>query len=406
MVMKQLLTPLEVKRLPTSPARLWRVGPRGLYVKVNETGTKSWVFRWMSGGKIRSMGMGGVDSVPLALVREKVASFRNAMAGVVQPDGTVVRIDPLAERRKFDEQKKFTFGGAAERWYGKLHERIHVDKTLRDAVSLVERNCKPIWGHPIRDVRTEDVKRILSPLYPAKFRTVVRLARYMAEIFDRAMADGWLPRQPNPADRKALDIAVPKGLTTKHRKAIDYREAPALAHDLHRLDDMTSRALLLCLLTATRTDEVRESRWDEFDLDSGLWTIPAARMLKGKRDHKVFLSEPAIELLASLPRGHEYVFCGAGGRVIGAHAMLDRLRQLRGGIDVHGFRASFKTWTENCTSFRWEAAEMCLAHAVGNTTERSYRREGYDEERRKIMQAWADYLDGRAADVVMLKRGA
>ncbi len=162
------------------------------------------------------------------------------------------------------------------------------------------------------------------------------------------------------------------------------------------------------ILTASRTGEVLGATWSEIDLTARTWTVPAARM-KGGKDHRVPLTNAAIELLKGLPRelGNDFVFIGsrdkgtrsgAGDpkkkpRRLGQGAMLLALRSIRGDVTAHGMRSAFKDWASELTNFPTEAVEIALAHAVGSKVEEAYRRGDLFEKRRRLMDAWADYCD-------------
>jgi integrase len=182
---------------------------------------------------------------------------------------------------------------------------------------------------------------------------------------------------------------------------------------------MTYRALELIILTATRAGEVLDAKWDEFDLDAKVWTIPAARMKAGK-EHRVPLSAPAMELLlkrkeeneiaglATVPWGKpsENVFPGKRAATISDQLVLRHLKAMNvGKVTVHGFRSTFKDWASE-HDFPNEISEMALAHKVGTAVERAYKRTDLFEKRAKLMDAWADYLSTPAAPNVVQSQRA
>jgi integrase len=172
---------------------------------------------------------------------------------------------------------------------------------------------------------------------------------------------------------------------------------------LRRLEGYASSALQFTILTACRTSEVLGARWLELDLSQALWTIPASRM-KSRREFVVPLSDQAMDVLRGLPRMNELVFPGRD-HVLHHSTMIKVLRQLGVRATVHGTaRAGFRTWAQEQTGFQREVVEMCLAHAVGDVTERSYARGNVLDARRRVMQAWANFLDKTTAEVVVLRR--
>jgi integrase len=177
--------------------------------------------------------------------------------------------------------------------------------------------------------------------------------------------------------------------------------------DLRGRDATAARALEFCILTATRTQETLDARWDEFDLDEEIWKIPAPRM-KGRVDHRVPLSKRAAEIVAELAKTKtsEYVFPGRKeGCPLADMAMLMLLRRMgRSDVTPHGFRSSFSDWASEVSPFSGELRETALAHAIGNKVEAAYRRGDALKKRRDMMQAWADYCEPNAAttNVVLL----
>lgn len=142
--------------------------------------------------------------------------------------------------------------------------------------------------------------------------------------------------------------------------------------NLRQRQGVAPRAVAFLILTATRSGEVRGATWSEIDLDQKIWTIPSARM-KMEREHRVALSDAAIELLDSMPRvdGCEYIFPGARQiRPMSDMTLTAVLRRMdRDDITVHGFRSTFRDWSAEATNFPHELAEMALAHAVSNKVE-------------------------------------
>ena len=173
----------------------------------------------------------------------------------------------------------------------------------------------------------------------------------------------------NPALwRDNLEHMLPKANRTsrKHHPALPYGELPGLMMELQAQPSIPARALEFTILTAVRTGEARIARWSEVDLRAGVWTIPGARM-KGDKDHRVPLSDRA-------------------------------LAKLHPGVTVHGFRSTFRDWAAETTSYPNHVVEMALAHAISNGVEAAYRRGDLFENRRRLMQEWADYCASSASD--------
>jgi integrase len=196
----------------------------------------------------------------------------------------------------------------------------------------------------------------------------------------------------------------------RHHRALPYAQIASFMAALHACPPSAATlALEFTVLTACRTNEVRGARWDEIDLPNRIWTIPPERMKAGK-EHRVPLSDRAVELLSALPREVDnlHVFIGPQvGSSISTNAIYHALRQIRDDIDVHGFRATFSTWAHETTAYPAHVIEQSLAHAVGSAVERAYRRGDLFDKRRRLMAEWAKFCStAPAAGDVVLLRGA
>jgi integrase len=183
----------------------------------------------------------------------------------------------------------------------------------------------------------------------------------------------------------------------KHRAALDYAEMPAFMERTKTWDAVAARALTLLILTATRTGEILLAEWTEFDLETGLWLIPAERM-KMKKAHAVPLSDAALTLLKPLydQRTSQFVFPGQKpNRPLSNMAILMLFR--RHGVEnvtAHGMRSTFRNWAHDLTSFHPKIAEQALAHRNPDRVEAAYLRSTAFQKRAQLMQAWATYCEG------------
>lgn len=239
--------------------------------------------------------------------------------------------------------------------------------------------------------------RVLTPIWTQKPETARRVRQRIGTVLKWAVAQGW--RQDNPAD--SITQALPKvGKTQVHRKSLPYTDIANCLAAVRQSRAMTSTKLALefLVLTAARSGEVRGAVWDEINLDSKLWVIPASRM-KAKRAHRVPLSLPAVTILQearAFGDGSNIVFPGTRYGVPLSDMTLSKLvKELGFDADVHGFRTSFRTWVQEQTDFQREVAEAALAHAQGDLVEQAYARSDVLERRRKMMESWSDYLANR-----------
>lgn len=341
--------------------------------------------------------------IGLAAARAKAGEHRRqAAAGV----------DPI-EARTLEPERIPSFTTCAAR-YIRAHRRGWRNaKHAQQWVRTLKTYARPVIGaKPVDEVGTEDILRILSPIWGTKTETAKRLQGRIENVLDFAAARKY--RDPvNPARwRGHLDKLLPKPTRVQrvaHHPAMPYPEVPAFVAELSRNGSVSALALQLLILTACRTGEVLQAQWEEVDLQAATWTIPASRT-KTHREHRVPLSNAALAILAALPRVDGYVFPGArSGRPLSNMALLQLMRGMgygvngtRGAYVPHGFRSSFRDWSGEVSNFPRDVAEMALAHVIENKVEAAYRRGDLFAKRRAMMQAWAEYL-GRPGGAELLR---
>ena len=189
---------------------------------------------------------------------------------------------------------------------------------------------------------------------------------------------------------------------------MNYSDLPTFMSDLQTRQATAALALEFAILTAARSGEVLGARWEEFDLDRAVWTVPSERM-KGGREHRVPLSRRALEIVKAMYKAHnsDFVFAGQKlGKPLSATTLLMLLRRMKiEDATVHGFRSAFRDWAAECTNFSNEVCEAALAHTIGNKVEAAYRRGDLLDKRGKLMDAWAAYCaTPNAGKVVAFRR--
>lgn len=286
----------------------------GLYLQVAKGGSKTWIFRYMLAGRPRKMGLGSIHTVPLKLAREHAAEQRLKLLDADDP----------IELRKAERMAKLaaattalSFKEAAEQ-YIKAHRAGW--KNVKHAAqweATLKTYAYPVFGDlAVSRVDVALVMRVLEPIWSAKPETASRVRGRIESVLDWAKARH-LREGENPARWKGhLDKLLPargKVAKVEHHAALPYTEIGAFIRDVQKLDGNGARALEFAILTAARTGEVVGAKWQEIDLDDGMWTIPGERMKAGK-EHRVPLSKRAVEILMELPRedGNPNVFIGAG----------------------------------------------------------------------------------------------
>jgi integrase len=370
----------------------------GLYLSISPNGGRRWVFLFRWHGKATEIGFGSARDVTLARARELASQARAKLA-----EG----INPKDARRPLVGA---TFGECADRvieamrpsWRNGKHA-AQWEMTLRDYAA-------PIRGLPVDKVITNDVLSVLKPIWSEKPETASRLRGRIERVLDAAKAQG-LRNGENPARwRGHLDQLLPKRqrLTRGHHAAMSYVDLPTFMSDLRARTATAALALEFAILTAARSGEVLGARWDEFDFDRAVWTVPAARMKAG-REHRVPLSKRALKIVKAQheARDNDFVFAGQKpDKPLSVMALEMVLRRMKiQAVTVHGFRSGFRDWAAECTNFTNEVCEAALAHVIENKAEAAYRRGDLFDKRRKLMEAWAIYCTAPKTGKVVTFRG-
>ena len=388
----------------------------GLYLQVSASGAKSWIFRyWVAErdavtgtlvrdpvtskikGRNREMGLGSFATVSLAEARDRALEFRKLREKEIDP----IEAREAAKREAALERAKFLkFKEAAEAYMAAHRVAWKNDKHAAQWPSTLKSYAYPIIGElPLQLIDTTLVMKVIEPLWSEKPETASRLRGRIELVLDWATVRSYRQGE-NPARwRGHLDQLLParaKVRRVKHHSALPYAELPAFLVKLREQEGVAARALEFTILTAGRTSETIGAKLSEIDRKNKLWTVPAERMKAGK-DHRVPLSDRALEILEEVGAGGDdkdiFVFRGRGrDEPLSNMAMLKLLQRMgRGDLTVHGFRSTFRDWAAEKTKFPNEVVEMALAHAVGDKVEAAYRRGDLFEKRRLLMQAWTSY---------------
>lgn len=373
------------------PGRLSDGG--GLYLVIDSSGARRWLFRYRNGGREREAGFGGYPAVGLADARKRRDEARSLLA-----NGS----DPIEAKRAAETNARpaVTFGAFADELIPVLSGGFRNAKHAAQWSSTLKTYAPTLRSKPIADVSTDDVLACLMPIWNVKGETASRVRGRIERILDAAKARG-LRAGENPARwRGHLDQLLPKRkkLQRGHHRALPYPGMPAFMVALRERTGVAARALEFLILTAARTSEVTELPWSEIDLEAAVWTVPPDRM-KREREHRVPLTDRAIEILAEMQTIRRGGFVFPSFRADkplsnGAFdALLDRMKVP---ATAHGMRSSFRDWAGDATSHQREVVEAALAHVVGDETERAYRRSDALAKRRALMDDWADFLGAAA----------
>src|SRR5215207_2384892 len=253
----------------------------GLYLVVDPSGAKRWLFLFRWGGKLKEMGLGGLSTTPLIAARERALEARRVLAG---------GRNPIDARRAAEaaRQSAATFGAFADELVKDLSHGFRNEKHKGQWVTTLATHAAALRDRPLDQISTDDVLGVLAPIWQTKHETAVRLRGRIERVLDAAKAKG-LRAGENPARwRGHLDKLLSKRrkLAKSHLAALPYSDVPAFVSDLRKRSGSVPLALEFIILNASRAGEVFGAQWSEIDREAGLWTIPAARM-KGGRDHRV-----------------------------------------------------------------------------------------------------------------------
>ena len=223
-------------------------------------------------------------------------------------------------------------------------------------------------------------------------------------VFDWCIAKRY--RIGNPTE--AITKVLPKhNGPDKHFAALPYVKVPRFVQELRSADAVVSGRLAfdVLILSASRTGEVLQAKWNEIDLKAKIWIIPADRM-KAKRAHRVPLTARCIEILEAAKKitdGGDYVFPGLRAKLQLSNTVFHRTlkRMERSGLTPHGFRSSFRDWAQERTNHGHRTIESCLAHVVPDKTEAAYLRTDSFEKRRELMSAWERFCTAKVSEKVV-----
>jgi integrase len=340
--------------------------------------TKSWILRYMVAGRARKMGLGSVNDFSLAEARERARLARQQLADGIDPIEARLAARDAARR---DADENITFKAAAEKFIDAHEASWRNEKHRAQWRSTLKAYAYGSLGdRPVKALDAALINGALASIWKKKPETASRVRQRIERVI-QWIKDG----KPQPAAGKAKRVT--------HHPALPWQEIPAFMAELRERNGISARALEFLILTAARTGEVIGAKWDEIDLHAKVWTIPADRMKAGK-EHRVPLSDRAIQILSEVPaeKGSPYVFPGTKAKSpLSNMSMLEMVRGMRRGITVHGFRASFKTWASEATNHPNIVSEAALAHTVKDAVEKAYRRGELIEKRARLMNDWAAY---------------
>ncbi len=379
----------------------------GLRLRILPCGSRSWIMRITIFGERRDISLGPLSRVSLAAAREGAAEIRAAVA-----EGR----NPVADRRAQKAAKAHarsivvdappTFAECWRAFWRTKEPQLSNGKHRDQWVATMDTYVLPqIGARPIADIKPGEIIELLRPLWQAKEETARRVLQRVDAVFVSAITRE-LRDKASPCTGVARELG-PRQRDRVHHAALPYGEVGTFLRDLRQRQGLPASRLAFefMILTAARSGEARGAVWTEMDLVGALWTIASDRM-KGRKAHVVPLSSQAIALLnaaRSVLPDSSLCFPNAKGAAFSDMAFTQALRDMGLGdrATAHGFRTSFKIWAAE-TGVRDEVSEAALAHADPNPVRAAYRRTTYLDERRVVMQGWADTIDNACVTPVAM----
>lgn len=396
----KLLTARQIDTLPTG----FHSDGGNLYLRVRDTGSRAWVFRYKSAGKAIELGLKPVADRSLAQARELAGKMRTALADGKNPADLLNRRDTTA----------MTFADYAAELIETKRSGWRNAKHAAQWTATLQQYAYPVIGSkPPAEITLADVKTILLPMWAIKTETATRLRQRIEAVLDYAAVHEAAHGRYNPARWKAnLDQVLPaarKVTKRMHHAAAPYADVPRIMSALREKDFLSAHCLRFTILTAARSGEARGALWSEIDFAAKTWTIPAHRM-KADTLHRVPLCDEAMQILAKMQEWRsgdaERVFQGARGGLLADVSVNKTLHCIAPDVTVHGFRSSFREWGAEITTYPSAVMEAALAHVNPNEVEAAYQRSDLFERRRELMQAWGNYCGSRGNVVQLAKKSS
>ena len=387
------LTELGIRKCTCGPKQKKMTDGKGLFLLLHPNGSKYWRMKYQFSGKEKTLAFGVWPEVSLTEAREMRNEAKLLLKDGKDPSG-------VKKSQKLNQkiQNSNTFGSITQEWLlmkKKEWKKAH----SHDVQRALEIHVLPdLANRPIAEIDSTELLAVLKKIEDqGKFEAAHRARQKVDAIFRYAALNQRC--EQNPAVNLKGALVTPK---RSKQKALEESDLPEFLKKIDKYDGaiITKFGLRMVLLTLARTTEIRYATWGEFELDSdsAVWRIPGERM-KMERDHMVPLSRQAVSVMAEVRKftqGEHYVFHQLNNpkKPMSENTMLYALYRMgyHRRATVHGFRATASTIL-NEKGFREDVIEKLLSHQEGNKVRAAYNRAEYLNERREVLQWWADYLD-------------
>ena len=398
------LTEIAIKGLKSRDKSYITADSKGLCLQVTTTGSKLWRYRYRYLGKARVLALGEYPAVSLADARDKRDEARLQLRNDIDPGALRQQTKLIATLGSGN-----TFGAIAEEFIEKKFcKEGRADQTITKTRWQLTK-FKPIAKRPIAEIKPQEILAALLPLQNAgHHETAKRCRAFASRVFRYAVATGRAESDP----ALLLSEAMVTPTITHHAALLDPTKVGKLLRDVDSYaGSITTRlALQLAPHLLARPGELRKAKWEEFDLDAGIWRMTAHRM-KARRAHAVPLSRQVLEYLAELatlsgPTGYLFPANGKPNVPMSENTMNQALKRLgysSAEVTPHGLRTTGSTLLNESGKWHPDAIERALAHGDSDVVRGIYNRGQYWEERVRMMQWWSDYLDQLRAGATVLQ---
>ena len=382
------LTPKRVTTLPDG----WYSDGTGLYLVVQDNGTsRFWKYSRTKEGRTFNVNLGSIQHLPLEAARKLVNQINDALSAGILPKAYLQSLLPKKEDKKPCLNDVFE---KAIRDIAK-HKRWRHPGSERQWRISMQRYVLPVIGDiPLNKITHKEVLRVVQPIWETMHITAVLLLNRLEVFLNWAELHGYRTGE-NPAKwNNKLSAVLSRRYRAQERKphkAINIDEMPMLCEKLWRSNKLGHKAVLFGILTVTRVSEFREAKWEEFDVENRIWFLPPERRKDRKHfPHRVPLSNETMALLERLSNKTDRLFPGMKNTFMHFRTPYEALQTIGYKVSMNGMRSTFRDWAA-ITRQDWYASEVALSHSFGTTTTRSYLRNDMLDERREIMQQWADH---------------
>ena len=366
----------------------------GLFLHVRPSGAKKWLQRYTFQGRRREIGLGSAKIVSVATARKN--AHQNL---VLVSEG----IDPIEDKKQDSIIPKFEV--AARKVYEDNRPTWRNAKHAAQFITTLETYAFPVIGNmSVKEINSSHILRILSPIWVTKAETAKRVRQRLSTVFKYCVAQQW--RTDDPANIAIVEALPNPKRKVQHRKSISYNDVASFIETVSKSSAglSTKLGLEFLILTATRSGEVRNARWNE--VNGSIWTIPAERMKAGVA-HRIPLPSRCIEILEEakeISQGSGFIFEGTKpNKPLSENTFNKLMKELGLEVHAHGFRTSFRTWTQEKTNYPREIAEAALAHSLRDKAEAAYARSDLLEKRTEMMEAWAQFISASKDNIISIR---